>query len=342
MNLSIIVPVYNMAADNKLVHCLDSLINQAVEEYEIIAVDDASTDESLDILNEYKERYPNLFRVIALKENRKQGGARNAGMREAKGKWIGFMDSDDWASPEMFKKLLDKAKETAADFVGCDYTIVDHYTFDLGRRVVNNTLEQTGLLDVSKHKLHILNPGSMVVKIYSRDVIEKNNLCFPEEIFYEDNAAAPVWSMYFTHFERVDEALYYYLTVPSSTTHNITWDKCLDRIKAGDIMLEECLKRSVFEQYKTELEFRYGEVAYAGTLFSYMYGGKKRSIANVKYLQDLSKKRVEDFVNNPYFSVRLQEEDRKLIKLHLKSYFVFYIYYRLLFGYRNIRKKLNL
>lgn len=64
MKLSIVVPVYNMAADNKLRFCLDSLINQSIADYEIIAVDDASTDESLEILREYESKYPWKFKAI--------------------------------------------------------------------------------------------------------------------------------------------------------------------------------------------------------------------------------------------------------------------------------------
>ena len=64
MKLSIIVPVYNMAADNKLRFCLDSLVHQTIADYEIIAVDDASTDESLEILREYESNYPWKFKVV--------------------------------------------------------------------------------------------------------------------------------------------------------------------------------------------------------------------------------------------------------------------------------------
>lgn len=68
MRLSIIVPVYNMAAEGKLNYCMDSLLNQTVEDYEILAVDDASTDDSLRILREYEAGYPDKVRVITYAE----------------------------------------------------------------------------------------------------------------------------------------------------------------------------------------------------------------------------------------------------------------------------------
>ena len=77
MKLSIIVPVYNMAADHKLEYCLDSLVNQTVKNYEIIAVDDCSTDDSMKILKEYESRFPDKFHAVHSEVNRHQGGAKN-------------------------------------------------------------------------------------------------------------------------------------------------------------------------------------------------------------------------------------------------------------------------
>ena len=79
MKLSVIVPVYNMAEGDKLVWCLDSLVNQTITDYEIIAVDDCSTDNSLDILREYEKRYPDKFKVMASRVNKRQGGRKKSG-----------------------------------------------------------------------------------------------------------------------------------------------------------------------------------------------------------------------------------------------------------------------
>ena len=113
--ISIIVPVYNMASDNKLEYCITSLLRQTMENYEIIAVDDASTDNSLEILRTFEKQYPKVLRVIASKENHHQGGARNLGIKAARGIYIGMMDSDDWAAPDMYEKLWKKAVETGAE-----------------------------------------------------------------------------------------------------------------------------------------------------------------------------------------------------------------------------------
>ena len=112
LDLSVIVPVYNMASDGKLTYCLDSLVKQTMESMEIIAVDDASTDDSLKILREYEKNYPGRVVVIASPENRRQGGARNLGLKAAKGQYIGFMDSDDWAKEDLFERMVALARRT--------------------------------------------------------------------------------------------------------------------------------------------------------------------------------------------------------------------------------------
>ena len=345
MRLSIIVPVYNMAGEDKLKHCLDSLLAQTVSDYEIIAVDDASTDPSPQILKEYEERLaktvPGRFRVILCKENRRQGGARNRGLKDACGEWVGFVDSDDFVDPQMYEKLLKKAEETGADVVGCDYSLVTEYGFTPGQVVENNTPEQTGVLDAEKHKKWILRSGSMVVKIYKKELLEKNRLTFPEGIFYEDNCASPLWSMYFTHFERVPEPLYYYLTVADSTTHHVSWAKCLDRVKAGEQLLQEYRGRKLPEEYKDEIMFRFSELAYITTLFSYMYSGKHRKPGNTAYLREMILREYPELPDNPYFEKMVPEEDRKLVRLHMKSNILFFVYYVLLFSYRDLKKRIR-
>lgn len=340
MKLSIIVPVYNMASEQKLNQCIDSLLAQTVADYEIIAVDDASTDDSLMILRRYEQEYPERVRVIAGEQNHRQGGAKNRGLKIAGGEWVGFIDSDDWITPDMYEKLLKRAEETGADVVGCDYSLVEEYTMQPGQIVVNNTTEQTGILDTRKHKKLLLRSGSMVVKIYRRQVLTENQLDFPEDIFYEDNCASPLWSLYFKQFERVEEPLYFYRTLQSSTTHHVTWERCLDRMKAGELFLEECKKRNFMELYREEIEYRFTELFYSTTLFSYMYSGKHQKCRNTAELRRKIKQYVPDFQENPYYQTMMSKEDRKLIALHMRSNLLFFWYYKLLFGYRNIRKKL--
>ena len=336
MRLSIIVPVYNMAADGKLNFCLDSLVGQTISDYEIIAVDDASTDHSLEILREYEARYE-WFHVIASPVNRRQGGAKNEGLKAASGEWIGFIDSDDWVAPDFYEKLLTRARETGADLVGCDYSLVAEHTFSVGRIVRNNTADQTGILDVEKHKKLLMRPGSMVVKVYKASVIRENGLDFPEGIFYEDNCAGSVWSLYFRHFERVEEPLYYYYQRTGSTVHHITEAKCRDRMRAAALLVEQCRDRGILEEYRQETEYRFAELYYVITLFSYLQGVVHPRLSFVRELRRGVEERFPDFEPNSYYRVNTGSEEQRLIAMQGRSNLRFYLYYRLKLWARKIR-----
>ena len=99
--ISIVVPIYN--AEKYLADCLDSLVAQSDYDIEILCVDDGSTDQTIDILNSYSERYP--FLRVVNQHNQGPSAARNRGIDEAKGEWIMFVDSDDWIDRNAFSRL---------------------------------------------------------------------------------------------------------------------------------------------------------------------------------------------------------------------------------------------
>ncbi len=342
MKLSIIVPVYNMAGEGKLNFCMDSLLNQTIADYEIIAVDDASTDHSLEVLHRYAEKHPDKVRVLAHKVNKRQGGAKNTGLRAAQGEWIGFIDSDDWVTPEYYEKLLKKAEETGADMVGCDYNLVHEHTFQVGQVVQNNTLDQTGVLDHEKHGKLIMRSGSMVIKVYRHKVIKENHLEFPEGIFYEDNCAGPVWSTYFKQFEKVEEPMYFYYQHDTSTVHYITEQKCTDRMTAAAMLLQECKDRGFLEKYYKEIEYRFTELYFVNTLFSYMLGAKKKKLSFVKKMKQGMFEAFPEFQQNEYYQKLTNPEEKQMIELLSKSEAKFFYYYGLKVKVRKIRKKLKI
>lgn len=119
--VSVIIPVYNTR--KYLKKCLDSVMNQTLKEIEIICINDGSTDNSLEILNEYAQRDKRF--IIINKANGGAGSARNAGIDVARGEYIGFVDSDDWIEPDMFEVLYNKAKEFNCDVSFCNIRLYD-------------------------------------------------------------------------------------------------------------------------------------------------------------------------------------------------------------------------
>ncbi len=341
MKLSVIVPVYNMAAGDKLTWCIDSLVHQTISDYEIIAVDDCSTDHSLEILRDYERRYPDKFYVIASRENKKQGGAKNLGLERAKGDWIGFIDSDDWITPDFYEKLLAQAEETGADMVGCDYHLTSEHSMEIGQIVHNNKPSQTGVLTKEKYKSLILDSGSLVVKIYRRHIILDFPNRFPEHIFYEDNAISNSWMLRAKHFEYLEEPLYYYYQHDNSTVHTITKKRCEDRMEAARVMVKEAKEFGYLEEFYAEIESSFTTLFYVNTLFSYMSGVKKKEYGFVKAMGREMQETFPGFMKNPYYLERVHAEERKLIKMHMRSTMYFMAYYKLLWGYRNLRQKLK-
>lgn len=342
MQLSIIVPVFNMAADGKLEYCINSLLNQTISDYEILAVDDCSTDTSLEILKRFEKEYPQRLHVLHSEINRHQGGAKNIGLSNAKGDWIGFMDADDWAAPDMYEKLLSRANETGADMVGCDYHLTNEHSMKIGQIVPNNKAEQTGVLDTEKYRSLILDSGSLVVKIYKREIILGAKSRFPEHIFYEDNALCNTWMLRAKHFEYVKEPLYYYYQHEESTVHTTTKRRLEDRMQAGRLMILEAKKYGYLEAYRPEIEFSFTTLFYVNTLFSAMFAMKERGV--YRFVSSLVKEMKEtfpQFMGNTYYQQRVPAEEKKLIAMQLQSNLKFYFYFRILWLYRNIRKKVG-
>ena len=115
--ISVIVPVYN--AEVYLQQCLESIIHQTMTGIELVVVNDGSTDSSLEIINRIAADHPGV--VVVNQENRGLAGARVSGLRHASGKYIGWVDADDFVSPEMYERLYDAVSAHDADYVYCDY-----------------------------------------------------------------------------------------------------------------------------------------------------------------------------------------------------------------------------
>lgn len=116
--VSVIVPFYNV--EKYIEKCLDSLVNQTLEEIEIILVNDGSQDNSEEKAKEFEKRYPNKIKYYK-KANGGLGDARNFGIKYASGEYIAFLDSDDFVELTMYEEMYKKAKQENADMVECDF-----------------------------------------------------------------------------------------------------------------------------------------------------------------------------------------------------------------------------
>ena len=186
--VSIVLPIYNVG--QYLKESLDSLINQELKEIEIICVNDGSTDNSAEILEEYRKK-DNRIIVINKPNNQGTGIARNDGLKLATGECIGFVDPDDWVKPNMFKRLYEVLKEKDVDIVMSlpdgfnegtqtlepfPYFVEGNFSPDLDNKIFN-------WREISPFKY----PMCVWNKLYTKKLFDENNISFAEGLDFEDH-----------------------------------------------------------------------------------------------------------------------------------------------------------
>ena len=233
MKLSIIVPVYKV--EEYLGECVDSLLSQTIDDYEIILVDDGSPDNSGKIADEYAAVNPDMIRVLHI-DNGGQGRARNFALDIAKGDFVGFVDSDDWVTHDMYEKMYTRAAETGADVVVCDFM----ERFADGRE---------SMLPASLQDNWLGSAGSSCNKIFRRSLI--GELRFPVGLWYEDFYFSAVMLLRSKHTEFIAEPLYIYRRGQESTMHNNNAAKNLDMLTIMDMLEKEMVPAG----YKDDFEF---------------------------------------------------------------------------------------
>lgn len=178
IKLSIIVPIYNV--EKYLKRCLDNLINQTLKEIEIICVNDGSTDNSLQILEEFANKDKRL-RIIN-QANKGLSGARNTGLEAVQGEYFGFLDSDDWVDLDYFEKLYNRAKECDADIALGDFIRKGKYKHKIR---LNLDKEEEFISDNDKfYGSQFYHFPCVWNKIYKTNKL--NDLRFIEGIYFED------------------------------------------------------------------------------------------------------------------------------------------------------------
>ncbi|MBT2642201.1 glycosyltransferase [Bacillus sp. ISL-41] len=115
--ISVIIPVYNV--EKYLHRCVESVLNQTFQDFEIILINDGSTDHSGQICDELAQKDSRI--TVIHKNNARVSAARNDGLKLAKGEYVSFIDSDDWIEPEMYQVMIQKAEKLNLDFIMCDY-----------------------------------------------------------------------------------------------------------------------------------------------------------------------------------------------------------------------------
>lgn len=240
IKVSIIVPVYNV--EKYLTKCLVSLVSQTLQEIEIIAVNDGTRDHSQRIIDKFAAEDS---RIVSLQK--KNGGlsdARNFGLQYARGKYIGFVDADDYVEPTMYEKLYMKAEETGSDMVECDlyHDYADGFDAEHGEPIM------------SRKKMLMLGRSVVWNKIYNRGWLQKTGVHFLKGLNYEDVAFYSMLLPYVRRVAYVPEALIHYVQREDSLNNTASL-KTMDILKIIDAIRTFYKDRGIYEKYHCELEF---------------------------------------------------------------------------------------
>ena len=251
--VSVIIPVWGV--EQYIEKCLDSLVNQTLEDIEIIVVNDGSPDNSQKIIDEYVKKYPNKVKSY-IKENGGQGSARNYGIEVSTGEYIGFVDSDDFVELNMFEKMYNKAKQDKSDIVVCDDVSVYEYT---DKKKKNRCFFNTDNIKLSA----FLGNMGVCNKIYKRNLIE--DIRFMEKIWYEDFSFTVKVIIKSNSISYINEYFYNYVIRQGSTMNNSNVEKNLEILQAFDDILNYVQKNKK-EEYMKMIEFLAIDHIYISTI----------------------------------------------------------------------------
>lgn len=179
--VSVIIPVYN--AEKYINECLDSLLRQTYFDFEIICVDDGSSDRSLEILHRYKQQDGRI--TVLSQKNQYAGAARNVGMERAKGKYLLFLDADDFFCEDMLERAVDEAEKSRTEILAFDAYLYDDVRKEIKTESwapLSATLFGDGVKPAAKiaDVLYQFATPAPWNKLFLRDHVEKNGLRFQE------------------------------------------------------------------------------------------------------------------------------------------------------------------
>lgn len=258
VEISIVVPVYN--ADEHLANCLDSIINQTFTNIEIILVNDGSSDKSQSIIDQYctyDDRVKSIYQ-----DNSGPGEARNAGLKLANGKYIGFVDSDDTVQENMFEIMYKKAVSKNCDLVSCNYRNdygngkYSETVYDIDKSEVN--ISAYGLGQFIKTDVFQNRFGSEVwSKLIRKDIIQENNILFRRyrEVMGEDILFLLECLLEVESIIYVDEALYNHKIREGSLAYSYRPKMMPKFKKLIDIFIKVAKNKGKYEEVKEGLPY---------------------------------------------------------------------------------------
>lgn len=299
--ISVIVPIYNI--EKYLEKCLLSILNQTFDDYEVILVEDGSTDNSKVIAQAFVEKHRDMFKLIC-QENRGLSGARNTGLKCAIGEYVCFVDSDDTIAPTYLSVLYEQAEKSKADLVICAFHSVDEQ--DNSIKVFKENLLSGQVYNLQNNRELFLIQNAAWNKLYRREIIDDNDLLFTEGAWYEDLRFTKKYLLLAERVVYCDEILYNYLQRAGSIMSSMGSKRNVEILDALDEVTRFYKEKGLYETFRAEIEYIAIDHVYISALVRLIRAGEKEQIHVIrneferrfpnhksnKYLKNLERNRV--------------------------------------------------
>lgn len=247
IELSIIVPVYNTV--RYLSKCIASIQSQTFKAWELILVDDGSTDGSAEICDQWVEKDERIH--VIHKHNTGQADSRNVAIEQCRGEYIGFVDSDDWIDEDMYAFLLDQIKKTDSDIAVCN-----HYLESKRKSVCKDQSDEVVVLD--HEKIHDLIINDKVQSYIWQMVFKRSCLTteMPGTKSYEDYGILPYWFANVNRVVYTKRPFYHYRLRRSSLVTILSPEKELDFFRAEKFRYKYYAQTQYRERAKRQMMIR--------------------------------------------------------------------------------------
>lgn len=302
IKVSVILPVYGVA--DYIEKCTQSLLAQTLQEMEFIFVDDHGPDNSIELVENMIEGHPRKGQFVFLKpeHNLGAGMARNFAISQAKGEYIAFVDSDDWIEPSMFEELYNEAvRFGGTDLCYCQAS--KDYLDGKPSEILKNPYVEAGEFTHEKRSYFLQNYVSLFwTFIYKRDFIEKYTIRYPEDRSADDSYFVTCNLLLAESLAHVDKPFYHYLIRPGSVCTTKDSTKYQKRLSTFRKLMSFAKEKSVYEEYKEEVDFIYIKKGYVSSVFNYVLNSLEPKSEVCEDIHQELLKQVPDYKKNSFYN----------------------------------------
>lgn len=301
VKVSVIVPVYR--TEKYIRRCLESLLAQTLSGMEIIVVDDKGGDGAMDIVRDIKRTHPKGEEIVVVEMPRNSGvaAARNEGLKRASGKYVAFVDSDDWCETRMYACLYEEAERVGADWCYSEAVkdfMDGHVAFLRQPSVPKGEVGKDTRRFILTRFVALFSTA-----LYRREFLLQHGITFPPYRFSEDSFFVWMVAMHAQVLSFVPECFYHYVMQAQSVSHTFDPHKEEQKTEVFTLLLDTLEKKNLYVDFACELDYLFIKKGFLLPLcVTAVDGGNKRQVQEIF---SRCRQRVPNYKKNPYYKKSL-------------------------------------